>query len=104
MSEHSIRLDEARDRLQAQAPEPYLTVEEVARLAHCEHKAVRRAIWAGELQAFRPVKQILVRQADAVQWIEERPARAPGSRPRRATRRHQASSVASIREMDPALR
>src|SRR5437764_3428640 len=44
----------------------YLTVEEVARLARCEHRSVRRAIRSGRLRAFRPVRKILIREDDAL--------------------------------------
>jgi excisionase family DNA binding protein len=52
----------------------YLTVREVAAMARCEHKSVRRAITAGRLQAFRPTNKLLIREADAEAWIEGRPA------------------------------
>lgn len=88
------RLDRARDRLRdAASPAPYLTVQEVAELARCEHKAVRRAIASGQLEAFRPAHKWLVREQDARAWVESRPARpvrasasprARGRRPRPA--------------------
>jgi hypothetical protein len=53
--------------------ERYLTVREVADLARCEHKAVRRAIASGRLLAFRVAARLLVRETDARSWIEARP-------------------------------
>ncbi len=44
--EIGVALDRARERLHDQAG-GYLTVPEVADLARCEHKAVRRAIATG---------------------------------------------------------
>jgi excisionase family DNA binding protein len=52
----------------------YMTVREVAAMARCEHKSVRRAITAGRLQAFRPTNKLLIREEDAEAWIDERPA------------------------------
>lgn len=52
----------------------YLTVREVAELARCEHKAVRRAIGSGQLLAFRVAGRLLVREVDALAWIEAQPA------------------------------
>jgi excisionase family DNA binding protein len=49
---------------------PYLTIREVAELARCEHKAVRRAITDGRLRAFQPANRLLVREEDALTWIE----------------------------------
>ncbi len=90
--------DQARDHLRQQTSGGYLTVPEVAALARCEHKAVRRAIASGLLVAFRPAHKLLVRELDARAWIESRPvrvsavttehARRPGgrrSRPRPGT-------------------
>jgi excisionase family DNA binding protein len=78
-----------------------LTVQEVAELARCEHRSVRRAINAGRLRAFRPTRKLLVREDDAHAWIESR--RAVGradrtlARPeRRATRPTPASAVGSV--------
>jgi excisionase family DNA binding protein len=68
----------------------YLTVEEVAQLARCEHRCVRRAVQSGQLQAFRPARRILVREDDARAWIESRPAAAS---PQQAQRRRPVSQV-----------
>ena len=99
-------LDRARERLRDRGG-GYLTVPEVADLARCEHKAVRRAIATGQLVAFQPAQKLLVREADARAWIESRPVRArvqqveharrPGLRPR-------SGSVSDLREMERQAR
>jgi excisionase family DNA binding protein len=88
-------------------PQPrYLTVREVAALARCEHKAVRRAIHLGHLKAFQPANKLLVRQQDAQAWVESRPWQAPSSgiRPGQPTRHRPsnaaAGSVAKLREIE----
>jgi excisionase family DNA binding protein len=86
----------------------YLTVREVAAMARCEHKSVRRAITSGHLQAFRPAYKLLIREADAEAWIERQPAVAstparplPGRRSLRPTMGSQrAGSVAELREIE----
>lgn len=106
MTGTSDPFDAARDRLRAQTPAPYLTVEEVAALARCEHKAIRNAIHSDALPAFRTAERILVREADAIAWIESRPARqpAPAQRRRRAKQRRQApESVAALRAIEQEL-
>jgi excisionase family DNA binding protein len=50
--------------------ERYMTVQEVAEVARCEHKAVRGAIRSGLLRAFRPAGRLLIRPDDARAWIE----------------------------------
>jgi excisionase family DNA binding protein len=75
----------------------YLTVQEVAELARCEHRSVRRAINAGRLRAFRPTRKILVREDDARTWIESRRAVGFAARPQRhTTRSTSASAVGSV--------
>jgi excisionase family DNA binding protein len=59
----------------------YLTVREVATIARCEHKSVRRAIAAGRLRAFQPTNKLLIREDDACAWIEGRPVSLTGSAP-----------------------
>lgn len=59
----------------------YLTVREVATMARCEHKSVRRAIAAGKLRAFQPANKLLIREDDAHAWIEGRPVSMTGSAP-----------------------
>lgn len=81
----------------------YLTVREVAALARCEHKAVRRAIAAGRLPAFQPAKRLLIREDDARAWIEGRPAHAAAPAPRPPRHRHRRpgpGSVATLREIE----
>jgi excisionase family DNA binding protein len=87
----------------------YLTVREVAAIARCEHKSVRRAIVAGRLRAFQPTNKLLVREEDAYAWIEGRPAHAsashPGlqrapSRPWRTPASQRPGSVADLREIE----
>jgi excisionase family DNA binding protein len=85
----------------------YLTVQEVAQLARCEHKAVRRAIRLGALRAFQPAKRLLIREDDATAWIENRVVVAtPTSTPSvpsarsRSTSRPRVGSVAALREME----
>ena len=82
-------------------------IQEVAELARCEHKAVRRAIRDGALRAFRPTKRLLIRQDDATAWIESRMVagwREPGVRlpsPRVGAKSDaRAGSVASLREIE----
>jgi excisionase family DNA binding protein len=78
----------------------YLTVQEVADLARCEHKSVRRAITAGRLVAFRGPKRILVRDEDARAWIEARPIHSEET-PRRLPRRPspRASETGSVADI-----
>ncbi len=64
----------------------YLTVREVAELARCEHKTVRRAIADRRLRAFQPAHRVLIREDDAQDWIEGRVA-APSSSAALALRR-----------------
>ncbi len=86
----------------------YLTVREVAAMARCEHKSVRRAIGQGRLPAFRPANKLLIREDDAEAWIEGRPAiasaaakPAPGTGSLRPTMRSQrAGSVSELREIE----
>ena len=87
----------------------YLTVREVATMARCEHKSVRRAIAAGRLRAFQPTNKLLVREDDAYAWIEGRPVSLTGSAPnaRSAAARgrpmlgsQRPGSVADLREVE----
>jgi len=87
----------------------YLTVREVATMARCEHKSVRRAIAAGRLRAFQPTNRLLIREDDAYTWIEGRPAATTGSAPslrsaldrrRPAPRFQRPGSVADLREIE----
>ncbi len=85
----------------------YLTVIEVAALARCEHKRVRRAIASGQLVAFRPAGKLLVREDDARAWIERHPVHAtrpndprPAQPRRRGAPRASPGDVANLREME----
>jgi excisionase family DNA binding protein len=76
----------------------YLTVREVAAMARCEHKSVRRAIAAGRLRAFQPTNKLLIREDDAYAWIESRPVSLTGSIPNlRSTPSRQRPMVGSQR-------
>lgn len=87
----------------------YLTVREVAAVARCEHKSVRRAIVAGRLRAFQPTNKLLIREDDAYAWIGGRPVSArpatPGGHPASSRRRttlqsQRPGSVADLREIE----
>ena len=85
----------------------YLTVQEVAELARCEHKAVRRAISQGALRAFRPTRRLLIRAGDAEAWIEScvvadtpRQTSQPVLNGPGKSRRPRAGSVASLLEIE----
>jgi hypothetical protein len=73
-----------RDHPREQSLGGYLTVPEVADLARCEHKAVRRAIASGLLVAFRPAHKLLIRELDALAWIESRPVVVAAAAPEHA--------------------
>lgn len=107
MSAISSNLDAARDRLREESP-AYLTVQEVAELARCEHKSVRRAINDGRLTAFRGPKRILIREDDARGWIEARPVLTGEQTPRRMPRRPSPraasrGSVADLRAIEERM-
>jgi excisionase family DNA binding protein len=86
----------------------YLTVREVAAMARCEHKSVRRAIGQGRLLAFRPANKLLIREDDAEAWIEGRPALASSGSAKRSRRgslrvakgSQGPGSVAELREIE----
>lgn len=87
----------------------YLTVREVAALARCEHKSVRRAIAAGRLCAFQPTNRLLIREDDAYSWIESRPVartlspsdqRRTAGRQRRTPGSQRPGSVGDLREIE----
>lgn len=70
---------------------PYLTVQEVAEMARCEHRTVRRAIRNGELKASLIGGRWIVKVTAVEEWFEacanSRIAGPPASRsqsPRRA--------------------
>jgi excisionase family DNA binding protein len=73
---------------------PYLTIQEVAELARCEHRTVRRAIRNGELTLSLIGGRWIVR-ADAVEkWFDARashrilPPAPPPARPAGSRRPH----------------
>jgi excisionase family DNA binding protein len=102
----------ARERMREQRPvgDGYLTIEEVAAMAHCDHKTVRRAIASGALAAGRPGRRWVIREGVARAWIERPPPtgqrnpassanpRRPGPRKPRGT-----GTVAALMAMDPDL-
>jgi excisionase family DNA binding protein len=51
---------------------PYLTIQEVAELARCEHRTVRRAIRSGELKASLIGGRWIVREDDVEAWFDAR--------------------------------
>ncbi len=76
---------------------PYLTVQEVAELARCEHRTVRRAIRDGELRASLIGGRWIVKDTPLEEWIEgcandRRPAMAPSGTRRLPPKRAQSAS------------
>jgi excisionase family DNA binding protein len=59
---------------------PYLTVQEVAELARCEHRIVRRAIKSSAPKASLIGGRWIVRDTAVEDWIEVR-ANGPSARP-----------------------
>jgi excisionase family DNA binding protein len=53
----SVGLLTARTGGRGRTEGTYLTIQEVAELARCEHRSVRRAINSGHLRAFRPTRK-----------------------------------------------
>jgi excisionase family DNA binding protein len=51
---------------------PYLTIQEVAHLARCEHRTVRRAIRSGELRASLIGGRWIVREDAVEAWFDAR--------------------------------
>jgi excisionase family DNA binding protein len=51
---------------------PYLTIQEVAQLARCEHRTVRRAIRSGELRASLIGGRWIVREDAVEAWFDAR--------------------------------
>jgi excisionase family DNA binding protein len=49
---------------------PYLTVQEVAAMARCEHRTVRRAIRSGELKASLIGGRWIVKVTAVEEWFE----------------------------------
>ena len=83
---------------------PYLMVREVAELARCEHKTVRRAIADGRLRAFQPGHRLLIREDDARAWIEGRLAAGAATprrrRPARRLTHTERGSVADLKTIE----
>jgi len=84
---------------------PYLTVQEVAELARCEHRTVRRAIKSGALKASLIGGRWIVRDTAVEDWIEAcangpiavRPApQPPRSRTKRRVHPDRPGSVADL--------
>jgi excisionase family DNA binding protein len=65
---------------------PYLTVQEVAEMARCEHRTVRRAIRKGELKASLIGGRWIVKVTAVEEWFEacanSRIGIPPSSQPR----------------------
>jgi excisionase family DNA binding protein len=65
---------------------PYLTIQEVAELARCEHRTVRRAIRSGDLKASLIGGRWIVRTDAVEEWFDTRanhrilPASSPTAR------------------------
>ena len=75
---------------------PYLTVQEVAELARCEHRTVRRAIRDGQLRASLVGGRWIVKDTAVEEWIDScanghRPASTPS--PHRLSARAQSGSA-----------
>jgi excisionase family DNA binding protein len=51
---------------------PYLTIQEVAELARCEHRTVRRAIKSGDLKASLIGGRWIVRAEAVEEWFDAR--------------------------------
>ncbi len=82
---------------------PYLTIQEVARLARCEHRTVRRAIRSGELKASLIGGRWIVREDAVEDWFDARanhlagPSRAPQARESGRARRRTPTAGAPAR-------
>jgi excisionase family DNA binding protein len=93
-------------RYRARVSSPYLTVQEVAELARCEHRTVRRAIKKGELGASLIGGRWIVKDTAVDEWIdgcanERRPHAAPAPRrppfkPARSASPARAGSIADL--------
>lgn len=96
--------DHALERTGEKTWGAYLTVSEVADLARCEHKSVRRAIASGLLIAFRPAHKLLIRESDARAWIESQPVVVAAVAPERARRAGRRRSRPRPGSVDDLLR
>lgn len=75
---------------------PYLTVQEVAELARCEHRTVRRAIRNGQLKASLIGGRWIVRESAVQEWFDacaNTPFQATRAPSPRRSRRSQLKSV-----------
>lgn len=89
---------------------PYLTVQEVAEMARCEHRTVRRAIRSGELKASLIGGRWIVKVSAVEEWFEAcansriaaAPAAQPGlpRRPRMRARENGSSRPGSIADLE----
>ena len=83
-----------------------MTIPEVAERMRCEHRTVRRAIKAGDLQAALIGGKWLIREDAVDRWFEARCGTpAPRPQPARAPRRpvpdtSQTGSVARLRALE----
>jgi len=60
-----------------------VTYEQVEERFHCSKKTLQRAVKAGEVDAYRPGKRVLLDEATVMSWVMSkkiRPVRSPGSR------------------------
>jgi len=74
---------------------PYLTIQEVAELARCEHRTVRRAIRSGELRASLIGGRWIVRTDAVEDWFETRANHRVLPPPSRVPRRNGRPAPAS---------
>lgn len=86
----------------------YLTIQEAAELAHCEHRTIRRAIRSRQLGAVYSSRWLIVRD-DLEDWLRQRAERRlmalappPGRKlpEPRSSRAAAAGSVARLRAID----
>lgn len=86
----------------------FLTIQEAAKLAHCEHRTIRRAIRNRELQAFYSSRW-LVAVEELEDWLRRRaewrlttlaPPPARKLLEARSPHRQEAGSVARLRAID----
>lgn len=84
----------------------FLTIEEVADLMRCEHRTVRRAIMAGEVEAAMIGGRYLIRRAAVEAWFDAKRAhpapRASAPRRTRQARVHDEApgSIARLRAIE----
>jgi excisionase family DNA binding protein len=54
------------------ATERYLTLREAGEFCRAPPETVRYWIWQGKLRAYRPGRQVLVRESELIAYIESR--------------------------------